>query len=242
MIVRACTLCLLVLLGAVFLPTSRAGAAGGSVAVSVYDGRLSHIDSPPTGQDVRLLKSLAFSKVQAVAGPDRNSKVLCVARGQFTRKGHFQRAFLCRYSETGHNLATNGIVVLEGSRLVANFVYEGGWEYGLVTLPDLTGDGRNELALEGGSTNQGITQGFVSVLAISADSVRKFGTLDVYHSNEGTVEKLKRETASRVLVKPGKKPQFLLETYERVKNVWKRIGEPKVVKPNEDMSEYSVVE
>ena len=170
-----------------------------------------------------------------------------ITRGSFTKPESDQKAILYRYCSTGHNTALNGIAVIENDRVVSHIAYEGGWDNAIGSLPDINGNGRSEILVASGGTNQGETWGSVSILELS-DSivVTKFGHTTTYSDDCGKGGKTCKSEAYRLSVKPGKTPVFYREAFvgKGAGNgaaSWKKSEALKPISLEEDEIEYQFI-
>jgi hypothetical protein len=138
---------------------------------AVYDGRAEQSAATPSSVDAQLIKCYALPKARQVW---RNSEVcqedfnvVDVANGSFTKANAVQRAVLYRFCITGHNLANNGIAIIEDGKIVAHVVYDGGEDSSIKALTDINGDGLFEIVLGDGGTYQGITVAVAILIEIS---------------------------------------------------------------------------
>lgn len=138
---------------------------------------------------------------------------LDIATGAFFRPNVVQTALLYRYCETGHNMALNGLAVLEDGRLLSHFVYEGAWECNLGAAPDLNANGANELLVAMGGVNMGQVWRSIRLLKLSPSQLESFGQTQVYEDSCGLGDPKGMAKAFRLYVKPGSPPTFFRETY-----------------------------
>src|SRR5690606_6916061 len=106
-----------------------------------------------------------------------------------------------------------GLAVVEGDRLVHNAAFERTAQT-LRAVPDLDGDGRDELAATGEFGMGGEVSRSVTVMAFGADGLRDRGTAGIFYSacaGPGTGGSM----AARVLATPGSAsgPAFTVERY-----------------------------
>jgi hypothetical protein len=210
----------------------------------LYDARLSPQPAAPSAAEAALLESTArpaarqaFQKLEGCAD---EFTVVDVAAGSFTRSQARQKAILYRYCTTGHGFAADGLAVIEDGRVVAHVTYEGGWDSALGSLPDLDGDGLSEILIASGGTNQGITTTSVGVIGV-ASGVKKFGRFQVYEDNCGSGAGPSRQSASKLLARPGKSPAFFREDFTNIScegNSWRKKGSLKPAAPEADSIEY----
>lgn len=193
----------------------------------VYDGRSeARSSTTPSGADVQLVRRFALPKARRFwlsSGCNEGFEPIGVASGSFTKPDREQRAVLYRFCVTGHNLANNGIAIIEGGSIVAHVVYDGGEDYSIGALPDINGNGLSEIVVGDGSTNQGYTAAVAVLIEASPGVVRKWGIADVYEDNCGTMERCEM-TAYKISVKPGPTPIFYRESYEKRNERWTRAG------------------
>jgi hypothetical protein len=79
-----------------------------------------------------------------------------VARGAFTAPGKRQSLIFYEYCQTGNGFGWNGLVLIEGDRVVGNFVSEGGWGVYVAPVDDINQNGILEFTLAySGGLHQG---------------------------------------------------------------------------------------
>ena len=201
---------------------------------TLYDGRLENNPEPVSSSDVQLVRRNALPAARRAWGSEceEATDFIGTASGSFTATGKAQRIVLYRYCEMGHAFSNNGLVVIEGGRVVRNIVYNGGGENTIVSLPDINQNGISEVLLAGGSTNQGYTGSVISILELTSSGALEFGDADVYEDNCGAVERCKM-TAYKVTAKPGAKPIYYRETFQKRGGKWQSAGAAKVLKLRE---------
>jgi hypothetical protein len=221
-----------------------AATAAASDLRVLYDARLSPEPAAPSAAEAALLESAvrpaARRSFQGVEGCADEFAVIDAAAGSFTRPKARQKAFLYRLCTTGHGFAADGLAVIEDGRVAAHVVYEGGWDSALGALPDLDGDGLAEILIVSGSTNQGMTTISVSVVGM-ASGVKKFGRFQVYEDDCGTGAGPGRQSASKLLARPGPHPAFFREDFASAscgKTSWQKKGSARPVAPEPDEIEY----
>ncbi len=213
----------------------------------IYDGRLSPKPGIILPSEQALLKQAA---IPAARQWQKQSDSICTgnpeasgidaALGSFTRPASVQRAILYRYCMTGHNKAVNGIAVIENGRLVAHIVYEGGWDNAIGAIPDLNGNGRSEIILASGGTNQGITWKSIAIIEFNEESVARFGRIQTFSDNCGVNENCRVE-ACRLSVKNGREPVFYREDFLKTLNAWGKPGPSRQISLDKDEIEYQIV-
>ncbi len=223
-----------------------AAPAFGQNIKTVYDGRLDSNPEQVSGSDMQLVKRDALPAARRAWGSECEESLEFVgsASGSFTAAGKAQRIILYRYCETGHAFANNGLVILEGGRVVRNMIYNGGGESEVRALPDLNQNGISEILLVGGSTNQGYTGTVISILELTTSGAVEFGDADVYEDNCGAVERCKM-TAHKITAKPGAGIVYYRETFQKKSGKWRSAGAAKVLKLRESYrspkSEYRIL-
>jgi len=155
-------------------------------------------------------------------------RVLDAVEGAFTRSGARQRAVLYLMSVEPRADPKTGLAVVEGDALVRNVALGGA--NGLVAIPDLDDDGRDELALLHSYGMGGSEETSLALVSLAEDApVRSWGsTLLGYHSCGTGSPHASAETV-RLLAAPG--PAFLVERYRDAacEGRWTRDGEPEAI-------------
>lgn len=137
--------------------------------------------------------------------------VIGAARGAFTKPGADQTAVLYTVGWSGHCCSFGGLAIVEGGSLVRNVALSYGG-YGLRTLPDVDGNGRNELVFVGGGTGQGHTETSVFVEEVGEAGMDRWGQAFVYEDDCGMDGR--GASATRLTVEPGPTPAFFAERFE----------------------------
>jgi hypothetical protein len=143
---------------------------------------------------------------------------LDVASGAFTTPNAAQKAILYKYCTFGHNMALDGIAIIENDQVIAHILFEGGENNAIGALPDINGNGLAEMVIAGGATNQGITSGWISLIEIVAGGVTRLGQIETYSDDCGGDENHCKTTASRISVVSGKTPAFYRESFVNKKS------------------------
>lgn len=230
-------------LAVVFAFSGRSFAQG---TVVLYDPQAKLAETAHAEADERFVKENLVPKVRARWSEEScdvgNLNIVGVADGSFTKAGAKQRAIVYELCQTGNGFANNGIAVVEGDKIVAHFAVEGGWNLEATRVPDLNGDGRDELAIEtGGGMHQGYTGSSVTVLELSETAAKEVGVFVVY-TNEcesGPVGKY-CDRSYKLTAKPGTRPTFFAQKYLNrgtdEKPRWIVAGKPLAAKPLGDLS------
>lgn len=220
----------------------------------IYDGRLSRTPTKLSPSEDALVKEKILPAAQKTwheDGSDQgcdaglNPGAVDITGGSFTRANADQKAILYTFCSTGHNMALNGIAVIENDKVVSHVIYEGGWDSAIGALPDINGNGLSEILVASGGTNQGETWRSVAIIELSENTVTKFGRTGVFSDNCGANEKKCKVEAQRLSVMPGKTPVFYRETFAGGegggKDGWKKSGALKPVTLENDEQEYEFV-
>jgi alpha-tubulin suppressor-like RCC1 family protein len=213
----------------------------------IFDGRLTLQPGTLSAEQQAFLKRAIFPAArkewhdqEAECERGFQPQAVDVAHGAFTRPGAAQDAILYRYCTIGHDMALNGIAILQNGQLAAHVVYQGDESHAIGALPDINGDGISEIVLAGGSTNQGITSSWISILQLGAEMTR-FGHTQTYEDNCGVAEGNCRTTAWRISVKPGPAPGFFREAFAQDGKTWKRTAPLAALKLDADETEYQLL-
>ncbi len=163
------------------------------------------------------------------------------AQGSFTRPSASQTVILYSYCSTGHNIAQNGIVVLERGSVVAHIAYLGGWSESIVPAEGIGRTGQTKILIVGGGTGQGETLGTVRIIGVSDKDVQKFGSLQTYDDACNASYVNLKKTASILFVKLGAAPVFYSENHESscaAKQNWIKTGTLEQISLEKDNYEY----
>jgi hypothetical protein len=192
-----------------------AAPAGAQARRLVYDPRwpYHHADATPAekallDREIRHVAARVFREMACSGGTD-GADVIDVAAGSFTRPGAAQRAIYYEWCRPATAIAAGGVVVVEGGRIVAHAV-TGDWPSQIRRVPDLDGDGRDELLLVAGQTEQGETTDWATVLSLPPGRAvtRVFS---VRLSECGTLDRGATDQVWPLYVVPGPRPRFLTQ-------------------------------
>lgn len=134
-----------------------------------------------------------------------------VARGAFTQPGADQTAVLYTVGWSGHCCTFGGLAIVQDGRLVRNVALAYGG-FGLRALPDVDGDGRDEVVFVGGGTGQGHTETSVFIEEVAEAGMERWGQAVVYEDDCGMDGS--GASATRLTVEPGPTPAFFAERFE----------------------------
>ena len=132
-----------------------------------------------------------------------------VARGAFTAPGKRQSLIFYEYCQTGNGFGWNGLVLIEGDKVVGNFVSEGGWGVSIGPVADINQNGILEFTLAySGGLHQGIGGTGVDLMEFSNGLPTGIGW---YKAEEfGPTEASK---SWKLTAKPGKTPVYYKQKF-----------------------------
>lgn len=147
-----------------------------------------------------------------------------MAAGAFTRPGSTQEAILYLASRWPRCCPKMGLVVLEDGALVRHLAFVGIAQH-LRTVPDLDGDGRQELWMEGSFGMGGSNSSAATLLELpTAAGVREWGTVATGEDNCAAGGADARTV--RIVAYPG--PAFTAQAFRSACETeeWESLGEP----------------
>jgi hypothetical protein len=151
---------------------------------------------------------------------EESVEVSGIVHGAFTKAGADQTFVFYQFCQTGNGLGSVGAAVFEGNRVVANLISEeSGWSVDAKVLPDINGNGLNEVALYySGGMHQGSGGTGVDIMEFSGTALKGIGWFQADSFTEKT------SYAFKVSVKPGPVPQFFSEKWSSYKGKYRRVG------------------
>jgi hypothetical protein len=142
---------------------------------------------------------------------EEETRVMAVAEGSFTGSGAAQQAVLYLMSLWPRCCPRMGIAVVEDGALVRNVGFEAPTQL-LTAVPDLDGDGRDELVMVGSFGMGGENSTSATLVSLADSGLRTWGgSMIGYDSCAGSGS---GGMAARITAVPG--PQFSIENYELV--------------------------
>ncbi len=148
------------------------------------------------------------------------------ASGAFTRPGAEQQAVLFMMSNIPRCCTPMGLAIVEGERLVRNIGFNTIVQT-IRAIPDIDGDGRNELALGGGFMGQGLVTEGITLAAFGDDGLHDVGQAIIFESACGAGFGDTGALAARLSVGPG--AELVIEQFQQLScdvDVWESAGEP----------------
>lgn len=213
-----------------FLLVALAGGARAQSPIEIADGR--RFDDAQTDVSVweaRPSVQQAAAAARAHWGSqdaeyEEDFRVMGVAEGAFTEAGAQQQAVLYLMSLWPRCCPKMGLAIVEGDRLVRNVAFEGVAQE-LTAVPDLDGDGRDELALIGEFGMGGQVSRSLTLASFGDGGLAGWGGASVYDGACGAMQD--GETAARILALPG--PALTVERYTKAScegEAWEPEGSP----------------
>jgi hypothetical protein len=153
------------------------------------------------------------------------------ASGAFTRPGVEQQAVLFMMSPIPRGFPSMGLAILEGDRLVRTIAFAT-LAQTVRAIPDLDGDGRDELAFSGMFVGQGTVAHGVTLAAFVEEGLDDFGRASIYESSCGAGYGDTGALAARLSVVPGS--EIMIEHYRQPScdsETWEPVGEPEPLEP-----------
>ncbi len=142
-------------------------------------------------------------------------------KGSFTRRNSDQTAIFYQMCQTGNGLGWVGLAVIENSKVVANFVQDSGWSFGIGKVADVNRNGLDEITLEfGGAMHQGQGGIGVSIIEFKNGKPVEIGWYQAAKLVDSEIS-----TAWILTAQPGKTPVYYRQKVVAGKNnKWRRIG------------------
>lgn len=206
------------------------GCAYAQTPVEIADGRVDRAAADLSAWTMSALVQQASAAARAHwrgrdASYEEDFRVLAVAEGAFTQAGSSQQAVLYLMSLWPRCCPKVGLAIVEDGRLVRNVVFESAVQ-ALTAVPDLDGDGRDELALTGEFGMGGQTSRSVTLAAFGAEEhLTDWGTVSIF--DDSCAAGYAASSAARVQALPG--PTFTIERFARASceaTDWDPAGEP----------------
>jgi hypothetical protein len=191
---------------------SGSAAAADATPVVIADGR-----AFSEGADLSAWSSPAMPQVFAAArahwqaqdpGYEEETRVLAVAEGAFTEPGAHQEAVLYLMSLWPRCCPKVGIAILQDGALVRNIAYEGS-DQRLEAVPDLDGDGRDELVVTGSFGMGGDNSTSISLVSFGDAGFRTWGGTGI--QNDSCAAMREDGSAARITAVPS--PAFTIERF-----------------------------
>ncbi|HET7692469.1 MAG TPA: hypothetical protein VFM44_05210 [Gemmatimonadota bacterium] len=195
--------------------TDAAAAADAAAAdtIVIADGRVFAEAEDVSDWAGRAAVQAAFAAARAhwqAQDPDYEEEagVMAVAEGSFSEPGVSQYAVLYLMSSWPRCCPKTGIAVVQDGELVRNVAFESP-THGLVAIPDLDGDGLDELALTGSFGMGGENTTSVTLVSLADSGLRTWGGEMIQYDACGAMQE--GGQAVRITAVPG--PAFTIERF-----------------------------
>jgi hypothetical protein len=139
---------------------------------------------------------------------EEETRVMAVAEGSFTGSGAAQQAVLYLMSLWPRCCPRMGIAVVEDGALVRNVAFEAPTQE-MTAVPDLDGDGRDELVLVGSFGMGGENSTSATLVSLADSGLRTWGGTMIQYDNCAAMQE--GGTAVRITGVPG--PEFTIERF-----------------------------
>ncbi len=184
--------------------------------------------SPPVLQAIAAARSYWSAE-----NPDFQEKlrVWGSASGAFTRPDVEQHAVLFMMSNIPHCCPPMGLAIVEGDQLVRNIAVVT-IAQSVRTMPDIDGDGRDELIFGGGFMGQGLVTEGVTLATFGEEGLDDFGKATTFESACGAGYGDTGALAARLSVVPG--AEIIVQHYRQPScdlEIWEPVGEPEPLQP-----------
>lgn len=181
--------------------------------VVVYDPSKPESETNFSDAEAEALKNEIDPLLKKVVAADVCSgdfQITNAAEGAFTRRSAKQKAFLYEYCQNGNGFSYGGVAVTENGKIVSNYYFNGGWQMDFWSLPDINGNGLNEMAIHwSGGMHQGQIGTAIIVLENSLGRLAEIGGTQASWSEcDGDNSSLKCGYSWKVTAKRAAKPVF----------------------------------
>lgn len=139
---------------------------------------------------------------------EEETQVMAVADGAFTAPGASQQAVLYLMSSWPRCCPKMGIAIVQDGELVRNVAFEAPTQ-GLAAVPDLDGDGLDELALTGSFGMGGENSSSVTLVSLADSGFRTWGGEMIQYDSCAAMQE--GGMATRITAVPG--PAFTIERF-----------------------------
>lgn len=195
-----------------------------------------------TAAERNLMNRVALPKVRKkLAGLDfceESFEPSAVLHGAFSRPGAEQTVIFYQYCQTGNGLGEVGVVLIEGNKIIGNYIADAGWTLGGKVLPDINQNGLNEFALYySGGIHQGSGGTGIEIMEFGLGGLRGIGWLQAESFDDKG-----NDFSYKVTVKPGKLPSFYCEKYIAASTgKFRRVGRAVPFRPSRNISKFEVI-
>lgn len=195
-----------------------------------------------TAAEARLMERSVLPPVRKVLVSDLCEEEYEVAnstKGAFTQPGAHQTAVFYQFCQTGNGYGSVGVAILEGGKVVGNYVAaDGGWTVDARTLPDINDNGLDEIALYfSGGMHQGEGGTGVEVMEFSHAGLRSLGWFQAESFSDSAPS-----IGYRITARKGKTPTFTRQKLtSRNQKTWRRAGKPMPFRLSKPITKFTTV-
>lgn len=194
--------------------------------IEIADGRRDFRENEPSPADSEIAEKEFKAReadIKHVMGDsycnDQDIQFGAIAsfEGAYTKAGAKQKAVLYELCNMGSShFGTGGLIIFENGKAITHYVYgENGLYNGFYTIPDLTKNGIDVIALTDGQTHQGYTGSGIMLIDLKGGTLNVLGGASTYQDNSGAAldENKVENTAFRITAESGLIPKFYVETF-----------------------------
>ena len=191
--------------------------------------------------EIDLIKSKILPKVRKHwannESCDEKFEITSRVRGAFSAPNSTQELVLFEFCQTGNGFGNNGLILIEGGKIIGSYVSEGGWAIDLESLPDINQNGLNEfLVYYSGGLHQGEGGTGVDLMEFSAAGVKGLGWFQSDSFGEET-----GDWSYKVSVKKGKTPVFYREKYISKNDKFQKSGKIAAFKLGKNVADFTTL-
>lgn len=177
-----------------------------------------------TDADRVLIEQAALPKVRkklADEACEESFEPAGVVQGSFSKPNSDQRLVFYQFCQTGNGLGQVGLILIEGGKVLGNYIADVGWSVGVKALPDINQNGLDEVALYySGGMHQGAGGTGVDIVEFTGAGVNGIGWFQAESFGETTPV-----VGYRVTGRPGKAPAYFREKYvQNSSGKWRKAG------------------
>lgn len=215
-------------------------ASAFSQAVVVHDPTKEPRESKLTAADRAVFDTATAAAKRQISTDtcDPEIDVAGFASGAFTRSGATQTIVFYQYCQTGNGFGWVGLVLIEGGKVVGNYLAEAGWTVDIERIQDINKNGLDEFTLAySGGMHQGMGGTGVDLMEFAGGLPKGVGW---YKASEyGPTE---ASSAWKLTAKPGTTPSFFKQKYFSGEGSdYKKVGANAPAKLGKAMSKFSAV-
>ncbi|MBX3297831.1 MAG: hypothetical protein KF736_00040 [Acidobacteria bacterium] len=223
---------------AAFFVLAVSGSAAGQTTVGIYDPASKPKTVVMSMTERGVFLSMVLPAVRRSIRPELCEELIDeagVIRGSFTRRDAKETLVFYQYCQTGNGFGWAGIAIIEGERIVGNWIAEAGWTVDVRLVPDIDGDGLDEVVLVySGGMHQGSGGSGADILHFAGGKPVPFGWYKASEFAPSGPTAIWKLTA-----RAGTAPAFYRQQFtSRDEKRWKAVGKPMLFKLAKTRTEY----